>query len=62
WTPVDLGYLAVHAAVATAKGELKPGAATFKAGHLGELKVNGSEILLGQPLVFDKANIEQFDF
>ncbi len=62
WNPVDLGYLAVHAAVATAKGELKPGVATFKAGHLGELKINGSEILLGQPLIFDKANIEQFDF
>ena len=62
WNPVDLGYLAVHAAVATARGELKPGATTFKAGHLNEVKVNGSEIVLGDPLIFDKDNIGQFNF
>ncbi|HOT52144.1 MAG TPA: substrate-binding domain-containing protein, partial [Candidatus Hydrogenedentes bacterium] len=62
WNPVDLGYLAVYAAVATAKGELKPGATTFNAGHLADVKVNGSEILLGDPIVFDKENIARFDF
>lgn len=62
WNPVDLGYLAVYAAVATAKGELKPGATVFNAGHLADVKVNGSEILLGQPIVFDKENIGRFDF
>src|SRR5438270_9330531 len=30
WKTVDLGYLTVHAANALAKGELKPGAATYK--------------------------------
>ncbi len=35
----------------------------MKAGKLGELKViNGSEILLGQPFVFTKENIGNFDF
>ncbi len=62
WNPVDLGYLAVYAAVATAKGELQPGATTFKAGHVGEVKVNGSEIVLGDPIAFDKTNIDQFNF
>ena len=62
WNPVDLGYLATYAAVATAKGELNPGATTFKAGHVGEVKVNGSEIILGDPLVFDKNNVGNFDF
>ena len=62
WNPVDLGYLAVYAAVAVAKGELKPGAASLTAGHLGEVQVQGTEIILGDPLVFDKTNIGQFDF
>jgi rhamnose transport system substrate-binding protein len=62
WNPVDLGYLTVHVARAVAKGELKPGATTFKAGRLGEVEVRGQEVLLGKPMVFDKDNIRDFDF
>lgn len=62
WKVGDLGYLAVQAANAATSGELKAGAATFKAGRLGELKVEGSDIILGQPFVFTKENIDQFDF
>ncbi len=63
WNPVDLGYAAMQVLRATADGTLKPGATSVKAGKLGELKVvNGSEILLGSPFVFDKSNIGQFDF
>ena len=62
WNPVDLGYLAVYAAVATAKGELVAGATSFKAGHVGEVKVNGTEVILCDPITFDKANIDRFSF
>lgn len=62
WNPIDLGYAAVYAARAIADGELKPGATSLKAGRLGELKVNGSEILLGPPFIFNKDNIDNFDF
>ncbi len=62
WKVEDLGYLTLHAAAALAKGELKPGATGFKAGPLGELKIEGTYILLGQPFVFTKDNIDQFDF
>jgi len=62
WNPVDLGYATVHVARATARGELKPGATTFKAGRLGELQVQGTEVLLGEPLVFTKDNIAKYDF
>lgn len=63
WNPVDLGYAAVHVARAVADGKLKPGAAEVEAGKLGKLKVvNGSEILLGDPFVYTKENIDQFDF
>jgi ABC-type sugar transport system substrate-binding protein len=62
WKTVDLGYLTVQAATALAKGELKPGATKFKAGRLGEMEIKGDNILLGEPFVFTKDNIDQFDF
>jgi len=62
WNTENLGYLSVHAAVAVAKGELKPGATSFKAGRLGELEIKGDNVLLGKPFVFNKENIEQFNF
>lgn len=60
WSPVDLGYLTVHAAKLLAEGKLKPG--KIQAGRLGEITVKGDEVLLGKPIVFNKGNIDQFDF
>jgi rhamnose transport system substrate-binding protein len=62
WNTENLGYLSVQAAVAVARGALKPGATMFKAGRLGELEVKGDNVLLGKPFVFNKENIEQFNF
>ena len=62
WKTEDLGYLTVQAAVALARGELKPGASSFKAGYLGEFRVEGDNILLGKPFLFTRENIDQFDF
>jgi rhamnose transport system substrate-binding protein len=62
WKTVDLGYLTIHAATALAKGELKAGATSFKAGKLGEFTIAGDNILLGEPFKFTKENIDQFDF
>jgi len=62
WNTQDLGYLTVQAARALADGTLKPGATTFQAGKLGEKKVAGDNILLGDILVFTKENIGKYDF
>ncbi len=63
WNPVDLGYAAAYVMRADADGTLKPGDTSVEAGKLGTLQViNGSEILLGSPFVFNKSNIESFDF
>jgi rhamnose transport system substrate-binding protein len=62
WKTEDLGYLTVHAAAALANGTLKPGATTFTAGSLGSFEVRGDNILLGTPFVFNKDNIDQFNF
>jgi rhamnose transport system permease protein len=62
WKTKDLGYLTVRAAVALKRGELKAGDPAIKAGRLGEIKIAGDQILLGEPFTFDKTNIDQFDF
>jgi hypothetical protein len=63
WNPVDLGYAAVQVMRAVVDGKLKGGDTAVEAGKLGTLQVvNGSEILLGPPFVFTKANINDFDF
>ena len=62
WKTEDLGALTVEAAVALVKGTLKPGDAKFKAGSLGEFEIKGDNILLGKPFVFNKDNIDQFNF
>lgn len=62
WNPVDLGYLTVYVARALVDGTLQPGAASFKAGRLGEVRIQGDQIILGPPLLFTKENIAQYDF
>src|SRR5205085_363414 len=55
WNTEDLGYLTVYAGTALAKGELKKGAKTFKAGKLGSFEIEGDNILLGNPFIFNKS-------
>lgn len=62
WKTEDLGALTVEAAVALVKGTLKAGDTKFKAGSLGEFEIKGDNILLGKPFVFNKDNIDQFNF
>lgn len=63
WNPIDLGYAAVYVMRAVVDGTLVPGAMSVEAGRLGELMiVNGSEVLLGAPFIFNAENINDFDF
>jgi len=62
WNTNDLGYLTVYAAEALATGKYKAGDTTIKAGRLGEKKIEGQTVLLGDILVFTKDNIDKFDF
>ncbi|WP_084685361.1 substrate-binding domain-containing protein [Nonomuraea coxensis] len=64
WNPADLGYLASYAAAALASGQITGAEGeTFKAGKLGEYPVGAKgEVLLGKPTVFDRSNIDDFDF
>lgn len=62
WNTVDLGYLTVYAAHAMANGKLDAKAKSFSAGRLGELKIEGDNILLGDILCFTAENIDEYDF
>ena len=62
WNTTNLGYLTVLAAAKAVDGSLAPGAASLAAGRLGTITVRGQEIVLGDPLVMDKTNIDAFDF
>jgi rhamnose transport system substrate-binding protein len=67
WNPSDLGYLAGYAAASLASGtELKEGA-TFTSGKLNKTYTMAAgagelSVILGPPTVFDKSNIDQFNF
>ena len=62
WNTRDLGYLTVYAAAMAVEAKLAAGAASLQAGRLGTVTIRGSEIVLGPPLLFDKSNIDRFDF
>ena len=62
WNTQDLGYLTVRVAEALATGKLKTGATAFEAGRLGSKKIAGDNVLLGDILVFNKDNINNYNF
>jgi len=64
WNPSDLGYLAIYTLNAIATGKIKgqPGD-KFTAGKLGDYTINpDGTVLLGQPTIFNKDNIDSFNF
>src|SRR5262245_63836651 len=62
WNTLDLGYLTVYAANELGAGKLKRGGGDLKAGKLGLIQVRESDVLLGAPFIFNKSNIDRFDF
>lgn len=62
WNTFDLGYLSVYAADALVNGKLKKGDKTFEAGRLKSIEVVDDEVRLGKPFIFNKENVDNFDF
>ncbi len=62
WNTGDLGYLSVYAANALVNNKLKGGDKAFESGKLKQLEVVEDEIRLGKPFIFNKDNVDNFDF
>ena len=62
WNTRDLGYLAVYASAMVAQHRLSPGGRTLDAGRLGTIEVRDTQIILGAPMLFNRSNIDRFDF
>jgi ABC-type sugar transport system substrate-binding protein len=62
WNPEDLGYLTVQAAVQLVEGRIDDHSKSISAGRLGQKQIVDQQVLLGEPLVFTKANIDQYGF
>lgn len=59
-SPVNFGYLTVHTAkLLKVSGKLPK---QFKAGRLGDVSVEGSMVIMGEPIRFNKGNIDDYDF
>jgi hypothetical protein len=62
WNTHDLRYLTTFASCLLTQNKIPASAKSIQAGRLSWLEVRGSEIILGPPLIINKANIDQFDF
>lgn len=63
WSPIDIGYGAIYLAKAEIDGTLDPKSGSVDAGRLGKLKfISDDTVLLGDPFIFTKDNVDQFDF
>lgn len=62
WNTADLGYLTVLTANKLVKNEIPKGAASVSAGRLGTIAIEGDEVILGKPMIFNKSNIDRFNF
>ena len=63
WSPVDIGYGAIYLAKGEIDGTIKPESGSVEAGRLGKLKfISKDTVLLGDPFIFTKDNVDQFDF
>jgi len=68
WNPSDLGYLSVYVLNALATGAIKGQAGEkFTAGKLGEYTIEddpdlGLNVLLGLPFIYNKDNIDNFNW
>jgi len=60
WNTRDLGYLTVHTAALLVRGQMGKG--PLQIGRLGSIEVRGTQVILGNPFIFNKENIDRFDF
>lgn len=62
WNCMDLGYLAVQTGYQFANGTLTADASSVTAGRVGDKAIENGMVILGDALIFDAANVDQFNY
>lgn len=62
WNVMDLGYLAVQTGYQLSTGEITADSSSINAGRLNDKEIADQIILLGPALVFNKDDIDNFDY
>ena len=62
WDTQNLGYLTVHAAHDLRSGRLTRKVGSLGFGRLTGIEIRNDEVILGTPFIFNKGNIDRFDF
>jgi ABC-type sugar transport system substrate-binding protein len=62
WNPEDLGYLTVQVAAQLVQRKATPTSRHVEGGKLGPKVVENREVLLGEPLIFTRENVQRFNF
>jgi ABC-type sugar transport system substrate-binding protein len=62
WDCRDLGYLALQAAYQLARGTITAKSTSFTAGRLGNRNIANKEILLGPALIFERNNVDRYNY
>jgi len=62
WNTRHLGYVTAYTASLLTQKRMERVATSIQAGRLGAIEVRGRDIILGPPLIMNKANIDRFDF
>ncbi len=62
WNCMDLGYLAIQTAVQLLNGTIDASAASIMAGRVGEKTITDGMVILGDALVFDASNVDNFNY
>jgi ABC-type sugar transport system substrate-binding protein len=62
WNCMDLGYLSVQAGFQMSNGAITASSSSISAGRLGQKSIAAKMLVLGPALVFDKNNVDQFNY
>ena len=62
WSCADLGYLAIQGAYQMVTGDITSESTSIEAGRLGEKVIENKECILGDALIFNAENVDEFDY
>ena len=62
WNCMDFGYLSIHTGFQLATGVISASSRSLNAGRMGAKEIVDGMVLLGPALIFDKNNVDLYDY